>query len=246
MQARCLLPKRNEQALEEVFIGALLMTIGELAFWACDTEQASELARLNAGEASKVAVSLGIPQIQALLPGGSGDLEAPSPPAIDAGLQLRILRDLAQSLTEKPDLNTVFQLVLEGLHRGIGLTRVALLMSDREGRRLTLRKCVGPQTDSWREEFYINRDGSGPLGQLLPLGSSTIYHPPRNTVEQGFDPWLGRVPALTGPLLANGRMLGMFYADFGATGSEPTDEHLQAFSHFLQHAQLCLTLLSSQ
>lgn len=43
VQARSLLPKRNEQALEEVFIGALLMNIGELAFWACDTEQAVEL-----------------------------------------------------------------------------------------------------------------------------------------------------------------------------------------------------------
>lgn len=342
VQARSLLPKRNEQALEEVFIGALLMNIGELAFWACDTEQAVELeqrlrtdeppvdaqkavlhstfaeitrglaeawalgpfirdvvsanrpssdasslarhavamaelaeegwrtpemdrlmetlggelgespaairdkARVNAGEAGKVAASLGIPQVQALLPGATGEIEAPPPPPIDADLQLRILRELAQSLTEKPDLNTVFQLVLEGIQRGIGLKRVALLMSDREGRQLVLRKCAGPDTDSWRQGFVINRDGSGPLGQLLPHGTCTIHQPPRQVKETDFDPWLGRVPALTGPLLANGRMLGMFYADFGANGSEPTEEHLHAFGHFLQHAQLCLTLLSSQ
>ena len=43
VQARCLMPKRTEHALEEVFIGALLMNIGELAFWSCETEQASEL-----------------------------------------------------------------------------------------------------------------------------------------------------------------------------------------------------------
>lgn len=203
-------------------------------------------ARVNAGEAGKVAVSLGIPQVQALLPGATSEIEAPPPPPIDADLQLRILRELAQSLTEKPDLNTVFQLVLEGVQRGIGLKRVALLMSDREGRQLILRKCAGPDTDSWRKGFVINRDGSGLLGQLLPHGSCAIYHPPRQATETDFDPWLGRVPALTGPLLANGRMLGMFYADFGANGSEPTGEHQQAFGHFLQHAQLCLTLLSSQ
>lgn len=29
VQARCLMPKRTEHALEEVFIGALLMNIGE-------------------------------------------------------------------------------------------------------------------------------------------------------------------------------------------------------------------------
>ena len=51
VQARCLLPKRNEHALEEVFIGALLMNIGEKAFWSCETEQASELeSRLREGE----------------------------------------------------------------------------------------------------------------------------------------------------------------------------------------------------
>lgn len=341
VQARSLLPKRNEQALEEVFIGALLMTIGELAFWACDTEQAGELearlrggepsteaqkavlhttfpeitrglaeawslgpfihdvvssgkanspaaslarhsvqmaelaedgwrtpamdklmeaigkdidetpaavrdrAKLNATEAGKVAVSLGIPQVQALMPGASGEIEAPAPPAIDPDLQLRILRELAQSLTDKPDLNTVFQLVMEGIQRGIGLKRIALLMSDKGGRQLVLRKCAGPETDSWRTRFTINRDGSGNLGHLLPHGSCSIFRPPRQAAEQGFDPWIGKVPALTGPVMANGRLLGMFYADFGANGSEPADEHLQAFSHFVQHAQLCLTLLST-
>lgn len=340
VQARSLLPKRNEQALEEVFIGALLMNIGELAFWACDTEQASELevrmrsessateaqkavlhttfpeitrglaeawalgpfirdvvssnrpssaasslarhsvrmaelaedgwrspemdklmeaigkdidetpaavrdrARLNATEAGKVAVSLGIPQVQALMPGAAGELEAPAPPVIDPDLQLRILRELAQSLTEKPDLNTICQLVMEGMQRGIGLKRVALLMSDREAGKLVLRMCAGPETESWRASFTIPRDGTGPLGHLLPHGSCSIFRPPRHPEEQAFDPWLGRIPALTGPLLANGRMLGMFYADFGANGSEPGQEQLNAFSHFIQHAQLCLVLLT--
>lgn len=44
----------------------------------------------------------------------------------DAGLQLKILRDLANSVTEKVDVNTVFQMALEGMHRGIGLERVVL------------------------------------------------------------------------------------------------------------------------
>ena len=342
VQARNLLPKRNEQAQEEVFIGALLMNIGELAFWACETEQADELelelrsgtppveaqksilhstfpeitrglaeawalgpfmrdvvssgranspasqlarhavamaelaeegwrtpamdrlmdtlgrdleespaairdrARLNAGKAGEVAVSLGIPQVRLLMPDEGGDIEAPPAPEIDAGLQLRILRELSQSLTEKPDLNTVFQLVVEGIQRGVGLKRVALLMSDREGRELVLRKCAGPQTDSWRNQFVVPRDGRGPLGRLMPGDSCAVYRPPEKAPQTAFDPWLGRVPALVGPLVSNGRTLGMFYADFGANASDPGEEHLQAFSHFLQHAQLCLTLLSGK
>ncbi|MFO8142992.1 MAG: HDOD domain-containing protein, partial [Marinobacter sp.] len=253
VQARCLMPKRTDHGLEEVFIGALLMNIGELAFWSCETDQAAELeARLrldeppvdaqkavlhttfteitrglvdawslgpfirevvapgkansmasslvrntvamastcehgwsgpamdkvlerlsadigespavirdqlkvNAQEATKVAVSLGIPQVTALLPGNqdnpaSSTAEAPT---MDPALQLQILRDLTQTLAEKPDINEVCQLVIEGIHRAVGMQRVALLMSDRTGHKLTPRKVGGRGTDEWREHLII-------------------------------------------------------------------------------------------
>ncbi|WP_404366622.1 HDOD domain-containing protein [Marinobacter sp.] len=346
VQARCLLPRRNEHALEEVFIGALLMNIGELAFWSCDTDQASELekklredtppveaqkkilkstfteitrglveawslgpfmkdvvaagrpnskaanlvrqsvemarlaesgwrgtdmdqmmeslakeldetpaairdqVRVNAGEASKIALSLGIPQVRALLPdAGPVSADEVSEPAVEAGqedpeLQLQILRDLAECLTEKPDINQVCQLVMEGVQRAIGMERVALLMGDRSGTKLIPRKVVGPETDHWREEFIIERDRNTGLNRLLPQGACEIYKPPAKGGAVGFDPWLGRKPALVGPLMAKGRLVGLFYADNAGAGQGPTSSQLTAFSHFVRHAQLCLTLLA--
>lgn len=44
----------------------------------------------------------------------------------DPNLQLKILRDLSNAVNEKVDVNTVFQMTLEGMHRGIGLERVVL------------------------------------------------------------------------------------------------------------------------
>ncbi|MEX0603998.1 MAG: HDOD domain-containing protein [Marinobacter sp.] len=343
VQARCLLPKRNEQALEEVFIGALLMNIGELAFWSCDTEQADELelllqggepavaaqkkvlkttfveitrglvdawslgpfikdvvsagqpnskasslvrhsvemarlsekgwrgaemdrvldalagevgestatvrdqVRINAGEASKIANSLGIPQVAALLPDGR---EATKPqtsaaPPTDPALELQILRELSHSLTNKPDINEVCQLVINGIQKAVGMRRVALLMADRSGNKLIPRKVAGPGTDSWREAFVVARDGTGELGVLLPQKVCGIYQPARQAGTPGSDPWLCQVPALTGPLLANGRLVGMFYADNADINAVPDATQLISFSHFVQHAQLCITLLSS-
>ena len=43
VQARCLLPQASDERREEVFVGALLSNIGEMAFWACRTPQAEEL-----------------------------------------------------------------------------------------------------------------------------------------------------------------------------------------------------------
>lgn len=343
VQARCLLPKRNDQALEEVFIGALLMNIGELAFWACETEQASELearlhqdeptlvaqkavlkttfaeitrglveawslgpfikdvvaagqptskaaslvrhsvemarlsekgwrgaemdrlletlagevdespaalrdrVRINAGEASKIAVSLGIPQVGELLPGSQSAAVAATPeaPKSDPVLQLQILRDLSHCLTDKPDINEVCQLVIDGIQRAVGMRRIALLMADRTGARLVPRKVSGAETGPWREQFVVMRDGTGSLGVLLPQKACAIYRPKKLSETPDFDPWLCQVPALTGPLLANGRLVGMFYADNADVNIEPDQDQLTAFSHFVQHAQLCITLLSS-
>lgn len=343
VQARCLLPKRNEQALEEVFIGALLMNIGELAFWSCETDQAVELedklrqgepaidaqkavlrttfteitrglveawalgpfikevvapgqasskaaslvrhsvemARLsekgwrgaemdkileklgedigeppatvrdqlkvNAGEAAKIAVSLGIPQVTALLPGSKVNPEEQDQeaPAVDPELQLKILRDLTHSLTDKPDINETCQLVIEGIHRAVGMRRVALLMGDRSGQSLVPRKVGGKDTDTWRENFTISRDGTGPLGALLPQATCSVYQPKSGREGVPYDRWLGQVPALIGPLKANGRLVGLFYADNAGADYPPTNDQLTAFSHFVQNAQLCITLLSS-
>ena len=342
VQARCLMPKRNEQALEEVFIGALLMNIGELAFWSCDTEQAMELeqalkldqpsvvaqkdilhttftditrglveawslgpfikevvsagkanskaaslvrhsvemailseqgwrgadmdrvlealaeetgeapatvrdrVKVNAGEAARVAVSLGIPQVTALMPGNRNDqaTSAQHAPDIDPVLQLEILRDLTHTLSEKPDINEVCQLVIEGIHRAVGMQRVALLMSDRSGNVLVPRKLGGKGTDAWRDNFAIRRDGTGPLGALLPQASHYIYQPKQKSEPVAFDQWLGQVPALVAPIKAKGRLIGLFYADNAAADYVPSQDQLTAFAHFVQNAQLCLTLMS--
>lgn len=344
VQARCLLPKRNEQALEEVFIGALLMNIGELAFWSCETEQATELetllqqdeppveaqkkvlhttfteitrglvdawslgpfikdvvspgkansaaaslvrhsvemARLsedgwsgpemdklleqigqdidenpatvrdqlkvNAGEAAKVAVSLGIPQVTELMPGNrsSGQSSEARAPAVDSRLQLAILQDLTRSLTEKPDINEVCQLVIEGIHRAVGMQRVALLMGDRTGALLVPRKVGGKGTDIWRDKLEIRRDGTGPLGSLLPHSASAIYQPDKQGEGVPYDRWLTKVPALVGSLRANGRLVGLFYADNAANDYKPSEEQLSAFNHLVQNAQLCITLLANK
>ncbi|MDI9243632.1 HDOD domain-containing protein [Marinobacter sp. CHS3-4] len=344
VQARCLLPKRNEQALEEVFIGALLMNIGELAFWSCDTEQASELeqelrletpaieaqksiihstftditrglvdawalgpfikdvvapgkanskasslvrhsvemaklsehgwrgadmdavleqlgddigeppatvrdhVKVNAGEAARVAVSLGIPQVTALMPGSNSDegATATHAPEVDPNLQLQILRDLTHSLTDKPDINEVCQLVIEGIHRAVGMQRVALLMTDKSGHTLIPRKLGGKGTENWKDSFRISKDGTGKLGALLPHASCYIYQPKRKSEPVEYDRWLGQVPALVGPLKAKGRLVGLFYADNAAADYVPSDQQLTAFSHFVQNAQLCLTMLSGQ
>jgi hypothetical protein len=52
------------------------------------------------------------------------------------------------------------------------------------------------------------------------------------------------VPALIAPIKAKGRLIGLFYADNAAADYVPSEDQLSAFAHFVQNAQLCLTLMS--
>ena len=117
-----------------------------------------------------MAVSLGIPQVTALLPGNQESAPDAQAPAMDSDLQLQILRELTQTLAEKPDINEVCQLVIEGIHRAIGMQRVALLMTDRSGELLVPRKVGGRGTEEWREHFIKGAESQGPVGRFVLRG----------------------------------------------------------------------------
>ena len=126
------------------------------------------------------------------------------------------------------------------------MQRVALLMSDRTGNDLIPRKVGGRGTEQWRELFIVHKDGTGSLGKLLPAGASGVFRPARGAEGVAFDRWLGKVPALVGTLTAKGRLVGRFYADNAAAAYVPSEQQLTAFAHFVQNAQLCLTLMATK
>jgi nitrate/nitrite-specific signal transduction histidine kinase len=165
-------------------------------------------------------------------------------PEVDPLLQLQILRELTQTLSDKPDINEVCQLVIEGIHRAVGMHRVALLMNDSSRQKLVPKKLGGKGTVAWEENFAIPRDGHGPLGDLLPQAGHFIYQPKQTNEQVDFDQWLGRIPALVAPVKVKGRLIGVVYADTAPIDCVPSQDQMTAFAHFVQNIQLCLTLVS--
>src|SRR5690606_15882218 len=178
--------------------------------------------KLNAQEATKVAVSLGIPQVTALLPGNQGtEGNAAEAPPIDPDLQLQILRDLTQTLAEKPDINEVCQLVIEGIHRAVGMQRVALLMSDRTGLDLVPRKVGGRGTEEWRQHLIIRKDGTGLLGELLPHGTCAIYKPGKHPEGVALGCGWGKRRPWSGESTGKAHLWGWFNEDIRTPGARP-------------------------
>ena len=346
VQARCLLPRANQDHREEVFVGALLSNIGEMAFWACRTPHAEkldvrlnmeesadaqrrilgttfsaitrgladawslgpfvkdvvsakgptsssvalvrqslvlaesaeegwrsppvdealqtmsdlldtpagtlrDLVQANAQEAAKIAIGYGMRQITPLLPGqDNGDPEEAD--AISQGdpmLQLQIMRELSAMLIENPDLNLICQTVVEGIHRAVGFERVVLLMRDRNNSRMTARKVLGSGTAHWRDYFTVDLDQPGVLAAAARKRQPFMLDKPespewRDLERPDFDKHIGRRPGLFGPLHVRDRVIGLVYADNGNARALPNPDQVQAFSHFVQQAQLCINNLA--
>ncbi|ABC27171.1 predicted signal transduction protein [Hahella chejuensis KCTC 2396] len=209
--------------------------------------------KTNAQEAAKIAAAIGMKQIVNHIPGHNaryaGEQTPPQP--ADPALQLQILRDLSVMLTEKPDINLILMTVVEGLHRAVGLTRVALLMTDRSQKQLVPKKVLGPHTDHWKENFYVNLESDSLLAAMakaLQSGCFTNADDPAWRILRGpdFDRLIGRTPSMFTPLRVGPRIVGLIYADNADCRTRPSPEQFFSFCHFTQQAQLGLLQLSEQ
>lgn len=213
----------------------------------------------NAESAAKMAVNYGIKDIAALFPQRNNqpieeEIESRSNPL----LQLQILRELSALLIDKPDLNMVCQMVLEGIQRAIGMQRVALLMRNRQEPQLVCKKMLGSGAAHWKDKFVINlNDPDDILAQLCKSHDCLLFNGKtlngktldgKNTSKgkalPEFDRFIGRKPGLIGPLYVGERLVGCFYADNANAATPPNAEQQLAFSHFVQQAQLCLNNLA--
>lgn len=211
-------------------------------------EMTDELTR-NAVEAARVAAQFGAEEAARLIPlppkSGLVDIAAEvaqvTDPAPDPMLQLKILRDLSMLLAGKPSLNEVLQLVLEGIYRGLGMSRAVFALQSADRSKLIGKVALGRDADKLSSHFVFPLDGRpGELVNVLFAKASPF------NLSQGLPDGLrsdrleavtGRKDGLLAPIIASGRVIGLFYAD-RSPSNPPDGETWQGFLHFAQQASL--------
>jgi len=169
----------------------------------------------------------------------------------DPQLQLKILRDLVAAVSERLDVNTVFQMVLEGMHRGIGLERVLLAFFQKD--QLRAKYVLGQGTAAWRKRFVFAQQPlketifSYGIKQQRPVwfGRSDTVND-ESLYSDEVVAIMGKHPAFVGVLRINNRNAALFYADRGSSGESLSAEQFDAFSHFLMQAQMSLQAMAGQ
>ena len=211
----------------------------------------------NACEASRVAAQFGAADAARLIPippkvsavDIAAEVAQVTDPEPDPMLQLKILRDLSMLLASRPSLNEVLQLVLEGIYRGLGMSRAvfALLSADRT--KLVGKVALGRDAEKLAAKFVFPLDGRpGEVINVMCAKLRPLWL--QHTSLEGLD--LERIKAVTGrtdgmlaPIVTGGRAIGFFYAD-RSVSNPPDEETWQGFQHFVQQASLTFEYVAAR
>lgn len=230
--------------------------LGEIARFAdMSEEQAMKMVKETSDKAAEIALSYGVSEVCPLIPTSTRAaqrLKREPPSKIlkgDPHLQLSILRELASATSDQLDVNTIFQMVLEGMHRGIGLERVAIAFIN--VRKLQAKYVLGEGTEHWRESFNfdIGPYSENVFTQSIEKGGAHWFNQEDLTSSSHLFPEaqvriLGKLPCFLSVMQIDNRKIAAFYADRWKHGGKLTSELFESFKHFANQAQTSLNLLS--
>lgn len=234
----------------------LKKVLGEVTtFTHVSQDDALALIKKGADQAAEVALDFGVNEACPLIPNSfrKGPLVSGSRGKImkgDPALQLNILRDLTAATNDRLDVNTVFQMAVEGMHRGIGLERVSFSLINK--RKLEAKYMLGEGTQHWRKEFTfdVGPYAVNPFTHTLEQNEPCWFNPEiiaanKDLYSKDVINLLGKKPCFISILVIESRPVAMFYADRGHFGGSLTKDQFESFKHFSHQTQISLHLLSS-
>lgn len=225
-------------------------------------DKVAKIVETNAFEAAKTAAFYGAREAGRLIPlparfgvaaaseklEAAADLEPPEFPAPDPMLQLKILRELSSVIEERPDINLLLEMVLEGVHRGVGMDRTLFALRTPSRNQLKARYALGWQKEHMQRQFVFELDplkanifshvldgtgalwvGSEPSKEIRGL----LTHDVRELTKDA--------PFFVMAIEVTGQPIGLFYADRQPSGRDLDEESFVSFKHFCQQANLVLS-----
>lgn len=173
----------------------------------------------------------------------------------DQKLQLECLRELANVVEERPNINELLSMILEGIHRGIGMDRALFALLTPDKKFIKAKVALGIDHDKLMEKFKFNVDpGSGDenmfAAQMKIKQALIIPADPPEQLQGLLPEYLLEVTGTNGfysaPIVVNGKSIGLFYADRYPSGRELDYESYDSFKHFAQQASLGLADLTKK
>ena len=223
----------------------------------CDEGQAVETLQKLASEASDYAMALGSKEVAVRIPSptisdASYDVDN-DPSAMgeeDRGAELQVLQEITSSLLDRLDVNSILQMVLEGIHRGVGMDRTALAILDPRSGEVRCKLALGKGRREFMDKFRFAVKTTQPhaLTEIVEKCGSQIFDPSEKAPVTRFSHPIYELfedsPFLAQAVAVNGRTLGMFLADRHGTKRSIDQDTWDNFRLLGRQADIALTLAS--
>jgi HD-like signal output (HDOD) protein len=249
-----------EQGWNSAAAGQLIERVAENLYM--PVEDVTRLVRANAEEAAETAAFYGADQAGRLIPvsGNKHQLgeeipqiasEAPVYPEADPMLQLQILRELSALMESRPDINSVLEMVLEGMYRGIGMERTLFALRTPDHRFLVGRYALGSDNERLRRQFHFETTQQQPnlFSRLIDNRKALWLNAGnRGNLQPLLTPGVQEVTAgadfFVTPIEIHGKVIGLFYADRQPSRRALDEDSFSSFKHFALQGNLALGYLS--
>ena len=171
----------------------------------------------------------------------------------DPMLQLKILREITSIMMSKPDINVVLEMVLEGIHRGIGMDRTVLALVMPRRTVVKAKFVLGLDRFKFTNRFQFDL-GTKPqnlFSQLMdkprPVWVSSYTDPENKGLLFGniFES-IERARFFVEPVIFAGQTIGVFYTDRHLSQRELDSEAFESFKLFVYQANLGLEYIARQ
>lgn len=167
----------------------------------------------------------------------------------DINLQLTIMQEITAVIEEKPSINIVLEMVLEGLYRGIGMDRSLFAIISKDSKTLTCKYALGTDNELLSKAFKIDiTQPTNVFNQVIQSKKAVhISADPKKidgTLSRDTLKFLGKPPYLIMPTIVRGKVIGVFMADRNESNRTIEDKDFLSFQQFCMQANMALTLLS--
>jgi len=175
--------------------------------------------------------------------------ETPSPTITEESpyrLQFQILQDISQLLCGKINIDLLFEMVMEGIHRGVGMDRSCFLLATPNKKNLNEKFSFGwDKKDSTQKVNFILAQDPENIFTHACQSDAGLWATP----EHHYDYYsshvlnrIGKIECFLFPLFIGDNFLGLFYADRAFTHKKLTQDDFNIAKHFTQQAVLGLNL----
>lgn len=172
-------------------------------------------------------------------------------PESDNEYLMTVMDEISTTVQDKASLGIVLEMVLEGIHRGVGMDRAMFAILNPERTQLSCKYVLGDTSDTLSQSLKIDvRKQENIFSQIIAKKKPRLIPgDPKQlggTLSRDTLNLLGMPPYIVMPAIVRNKVIGIFMADRNASGRAISEQDYLAFQQFCQQANMGLTFLAMQ